>query len=265
VHAPIETAVGRLEGVAVPCRGGVEMPGDGSEIMVSRRGVMGLIGGAAIVLLLGACSAPFYGADSGFEMPSLDRSARASLWSGGEVSLSSAHLPLDCAGREIEGRVKDLSFPLDCSTAEVQATGFARGLGSDADEYFVEFAMFGEAVILCANNGGNLAPGQNVNVEGVSFGGLVEQGSGSGRYVYATEFDAAGDLPDEFFAAVDPKSVCPNGTWKSIVVGFDWTGATVTLFLGSPGDPDAQEEDALVYVCVTTLPNEMTCSLLEEG
>jgi hypothetical protein len=122
------------------------------------------------------------------------------------------------------------------------ATGSAAGLGKDD----VNFTLVstGTPNVMCRNQGGNLAPGQNPPKITLTGPAQFSSGSDPNRKNGRSPFDVtANNLPS--LTAV--QWGCPNNNWTAIIDSVNYTAATITVQqVGGANSTSAN------FSCVTT-------------
>ena len=114
----------------------------------------------------------------------------------------------------------------------VECTGKVAGLGGTT--FQIDVAAPGIATVECTNPGGNVAPGQDTEVD---VAGTTEPlpTPRSGQYVFGITSDDPEPLP--------ATPTCPNEMWTPNIVDVEFTEATLTLL-----------EDGVVVDVLTDVP-----------
>ena len=104
------------------------------------------------------------------------------------------------------------------------ATGKFFGLGGYKLGVNVEMTAGGIPVVLCTNQGGTQAPGQNpsnVSADGEQFIG-------------PQDITKKGTAPLDVTAETGPitglQGGCPNNNWEATIVSVQWTNATISVY-----------------------------------
>ncbi len=133
---------------------------------------------------------------------------------------------------------------VEFSLGSLIANGTMTGLGND--DVRVQLDASGFPQVICTNQGGNEAPGQNppkVSASGdeILFGYDLTKKNGKSPFGVQT------DDPPEF---VDPIEYgCPNENWTAQIEFIFWTDATISVY-------DLYTDEFLAsqdYTCTTTL------------
>jgi len=138
------------------------------------------------------------------------------------------------------------------SLASLVAEGFASGLGNT--DVTVELHASGIPAVLCTNQGGNQAPGQNppsISASGEQF--LVHENyTKNGRSAFFVETEE----PQPGLTA--KQMGCPNNSWSAAIDFVFWTDATLSVYNTATGALLVTQ----TYSCVTTRnPDTVSCTL----
>jgi len=160
------------------------------------------------------------------------------------------------------GATTGTNFKLGSLIADIVQTGLK---SSNLYTYEFEVQASGIASVVCTNNGGNVAPGQNYpHTDGTADYGLKpDQISKSGRAVFSIETIPTLEAnPDISWDA----GGCPNSNWTAKVDFIYYDTATVTAWAVSNSDGSKTLVVSQVYSCVTTRtgPND-TPSTFDDG
>ena len=101
---------------------------------------------------------------------------------------------------------------------QVNCTGKVAGLGGTTFTITVEAE--GTAIVQCRNPGGNVAPGQDTDIDVAGTSGPLATPR-NGQYVFTLSTDAP---------SVPNTPTCPNASWTAEVVDVVFGDATLTLF-----------------------------------
>ena len=101
---------------------------------------------------------------------------------------------------------------------QVQCSGKVAGLGGTTFEITVEAE--GIAEVQCRNPGGNIAPGQDTEVDVAGTTGPLATPR-NGQFVFSIETDDPEPLP--------PTPTCPNRQWTPEIIDVVFTDAILTL------------------------------------
>jgi hypothetical protein len=101
---------------------------------------------------------------------------------------------------------------------EIQCTGKVAGLGETTFEITIDAAAIAETE--CENPAGNIAPGQDTEVDTTGSSGPLETPT-NGNY----DFDFNTNAP-----TVPDYPTCPNPQWTAHVVDVRFTDATLSLY-----------------------------------
>lgn len=102
---------------------------------------------------------------------------------------------------------------------QVTCTGKVAGLGGTSFEITVEAP--GLASVECENPGGNVAPGQDTEIDVAGTSGPLATPR-NGQYVFSVTSDSPEPL--------EPTPTCPNDAWIPHIVDVSFTTARLTLF-----------------------------------
>ena len=102
---------------------------------------------------------------------------------------------------------------------QVQCTGKVAGLGGTTFEIRID-AADAIASVECTNPGGNVAPGQDTEVDVAGTSGLLPTPR-NGNFNFTQTTDDPEPLP--------ATPTCPNNQWTPNIVDLTFTDATVTL------------------------------------
>lgn len=128
------------------------------------------------------------------------------------------------------------------------ANGLLSGLGQQ--DVTIKLDASGFPDVICTNQGGNMAPGQNppkvsTNGEQLLFGLDFTSKNGKSPFSVATD-----DPPAELDAI---EYGCPNSNWDAAITFVYWTDATISVY-----DSDMNLLRSQDYTCTTTLTS-VTC------
>lgn len=133
------------------------------------------------------------------------------------------------------------------------ATGTFTGLGGYKQGVDVELAAAGIPVVICTNQGGNEAPGQNppkVFAEG-------------NQYVGPQLITKKGTAPMDVTAEAGPitwlQGGCANDNWSAEIVSVSWTNATISVYDNKTGALLLQKN----YLCDPAKQTATTASCVE--
>jgi len=146
-------------------------------------------------------------------------------------------------------KLSSVQFRLSSLVAE----GFASGLGNT--DVTVVLDATGIPAILCTNQGGNQAPGQNppkISASGSDF--LVHQNyTKNGRSPFSVETEE----PQPGLTA--KQMGCPNNSWSASIDFVFWTEATLSVYDTATNALLVSQE----YTCTTTrFPASVSCTLV---
>ena len=99
----------------------------------------------------------------------------------------------------------------------LNATGSIAGLGNE--DITVVLDATGTALISCRNPGGNIAPGQNKEVDVSGSQENIQVKNGRANFNVTT-----------LEPTLDPAEVCPNAQWTPILRDVRFSSATITVF-----------------------------------
>jgi hypothetical protein len=104
----------------------------------------------------------------------------------------------------------------------VTATGTIAGLGNE--DVTVEVLATGTGTVTCTNPAGNVAPGQDqeINTSGTVTGLEVKNGR--------VTFSVTTEPPEQPTDATD--AGCPNDKWTATITDVEFTSATINVFQG---------------------------------
>jgi len=139
---------------------------------------------------------------------------------------------------------------VDFSLGSLIANGTLTGLGND--DVRVQLDASGFPQVICTNNGGNEAPGQNPPKVSASGDELL-YGFDLSRKNGKSPFGVETNDPPEF---VDPIVYgCPNDNWTAQIDFIFWTEATIYVYDLETNDLLASQD----YTCTTTL-DSVSCT-----
>ena len=125
------------------------------------------------------------------------------------------------------------------SPGSLIAEGTFFGLGGYQLGVTAELTAAGIPVVLCANQGGNQAPGQNppkVTAIGDQF---------IGPQLISKKGTASLDVTAEPGPITGTQGGCPNDNWLAEIVSVSWTNATISVYDNTTGALLLQKN----YVC----------------
>jgi len=137
--------------------------------------------------------------------------AVAALFAGTSAFAGNVHLK---GGKNAEPTFQDLGLALE-------AMGSLSGLGNG--DILVTLEAEADVVSVCANNGGNEAPGQNPAPITVSGAQAIPEGEVKNG---TTPFDVSTVAPA---SPIPGAPDCPNPNWSEIIVDLSFTSATITI------------------------------------
>ena len=113
--------------------------------------------------------------------------------------------------------------------------GVATGVGG-YNGITLELIGFGVPVVLCTNNGGNTAPGQNpssITVDGFTYinPDQIDSTTKKGKTPVAVSADEKGIV----ISGID--GGCPNNNWTATITSMEWFGAVINVYNGDSTDP----------------------------
>lgn len=139
------------------------------------------------------------------------------------------------------------------SIGSLNAFGTFIGLGGYKEGVSVELAATGIPVVICTNQGGNEALGQNppkVSAEGDQFIG-------------PQDITKKGTAPLEVTAEPGPitgtEGGCPNDNWLAQIVSVSWTNATISVYDNVTNELLLQKN----YICDPTKQTSTSVSCTE--
>jgi hypothetical protein len=129
------------------------------------------------------------------------------------VLFASTEMAFAQSGHFIDRTVRcvDIGTQLAC-------TGKVAGLGGTTFTITVEAE--GTAFVQCRNPGGNVAPGQDTEIDATGTSGPLATPR-NGQYVFNISTDAP---------SVPNTPTCPNASWTAEVLDVEFGDATLTLF-----------------------------------
>jgi hypothetical protein len=125
--------------------------------------------------------------------------------------------PVDIAFAQ-SGHFIDRTVVCADTGTQVACTGKVAGLGGTTFTITVEAS--GTAMVECTNPGGNVAPGQDTDVDVAGTSGpLATPRNGQFEFMLSTTAPSVPNTP-----------TCPNASWTATVVDVEFGDATLTLF-----------------------------------
>jgi len=153
------------------------------------------------------------------------------------------------------GAAIKLSKTVDWTLGSLDASGFVFGLGYT--DVTVVLNARGIPEVICTNQGGNQAPGQNP-AELAATGSQVLPGDDplrkNGRSPFSVSAEPPATLPGS-------QGGCPNDNWIAEITFVFWTNATISVYQGTDPNNLGPLLEQQNYTCVTTHnPDSVTCT-----
>ena len=136
-------------------------------------------------------------------------------------------------------------------SGSIHFDGYATGVGG-YDGITLELFGIGIPVVICTNQGGNEAPGQNppkVTVSGSQYIDPYKIASTTKKGKTPVEVSAREDL----IYLTGTQGGCPNDNWTATIVSIEWTGAVINVYEGA--DTNGTLLKTFEYTCDPSLKN----------